>query len=311
MTDDVKLELKGCPFCGGASSRRSTDEAGNKWVVCDDCGGRAYEMDWNRRPNSSSPDGRAWQAIDTAPKDGTDIDLWCRSYRTTDARWALRKDWHRRPLGEGWCVAHPEPPFTQDGEEYFGFPISNEPTHWMPLPSPPIEPVAAVAEQGPPSNGGTPNSHDGRMREALEMRERCAMAVDELHAELEALGKAKPHVSLAVPLAAFKEAAIAIRSLSVPNPNDGRMREALEGPALAQIYYELERARNNLNTRYLNNADRSAGRSARAIMSALCMFDACRAALSPNSEPVHNPDSPKPLSDKDAFDIQPKDRADG
>ena len=51
-------------------------------------------------------------------------------------------------------------------------------------------------------------------------------------------------------------------------------------PSFAQIYSELEKARENLNRRYLNNNDQSAGRSSRAVFSAMCLLDTAR-ALSP------------------------------
>lgn len=51
-------------------------------------------------------------------------------------------------------------------------------------------------------------------------------------------------------------------------------------PNFTEIYSELEKARENLNLRYLNNNDQSAGRSSRAIFSAMCLLDTARALLS-------------------------------
>ena len=70
-----------------------------------------------------------WQPIDTAPKDGTDILLF-RSGAVHRGRWEKQR-YHERPkpywsddlergLGVIWCREHP-------------------PTHWMPLPEPPVE----------------------------------------------------------------------------------------------------------------------------------------------------------------------------
>ena len=58
-------------------------------------------------------------------------------------------------------------------------------------------------------------------------------------------------------------------------------------PNFSQIYSELEKARENLNRRYLNNNDQSAGRSSRAVFSAMRLLDTARALLSsPRAEDV-------------------------
>lgn len=60
-----------------------------------------------------------WKLIDSAPKDGTVIDLWCREdFRTPDACWIF-KAW-RALDGKG---------------KWRAIPFS--PTHWMPQPEPP------------------------------------------------------------------------------------------------------------------------------------------------------------------------------
>ncbi len=94
-----------------------------------------------------------WRPIDTAPKDGTNIDLWVvnqdgEGWRIADAYWVhdrerdpyapskgKRDGWFApdREYGdpgwadwpEGWTATH-------DGREYF-----DRATHWMPLPEPP------------------------------------------------------------------------------------------------------------------------------------------------------------------------------
>lgn len=78
-----------------------------------------------------------WQPIETAPKDGTVIDLWCDQRRITFCYWGLPShscgeagrycdsDWH--DLEEGWVDGMNEP-----FSEYRG-----KPTHWMPLPAAP------------------------------------------------------------------------------------------------------------------------------------------------------------------------------
>jgi hypothetical protein len=70
-----------------------------------------------------------WQRIETAPKDGTRVDLWCINHLTYDKRgqrvvnvaWGTVTDWTRREH-EGWQHGR--------GEDL-------EPTHWMPIPEPP------------------------------------------------------------------------------------------------------------------------------------------------------------------------------
>lgn len=63
-----------------------------------------------------------WQPIETAPKDGTRLDLWSENgWRYPNAAW----DWVGD--GMGWTDAH------HHGSIEEGGPF----THWMPLPEPP------------------------------------------------------------------------------------------------------------------------------------------------------------------------------
>ena len=70
-----------------------------------------------------------WQPIETAPKDGTMVDLWGinhlthnkRGERIVNASWGVCTDWMGNEL-EDWRHGR--------GEDY-------QPTHWMPLPPPP------------------------------------------------------------------------------------------------------------------------------------------------------------------------------
>lgn len=65
-----------------------------------------------------------WQPIETAPWDGTTVDLWSElsGTRETDARWTGSR-WVRL----GWNEMNDGPGV----EEVY------HPTHWMPLPDPP------------------------------------------------------------------------------------------------------------------------------------------------------------------------------
>jgi hypothetical protein len=70
-----------------------------------------------------------WEPIETAPKDGTLIDVWVSEERVTDVRWMIMRQ------VEGWyCWAtneHGESRLILVEKEH------GTPTHWMPLPPPP------------------------------------------------------------------------------------------------------------------------------------------------------------------------------
>ena len=61
-----------------------------------------------------------WQPIETAPKDGTSVDLWrgLNGMRLTNAHWS----------GNRWVWKH-----------YRYHQTDDQITHWMPLPPPPTE----------------------------------------------------------------------------------------------------------------------------------------------------------------------------
>lgn len=71
-----------------------------------------------------------WQPIETAPKDGTVIDLWINGARWTDCWWQVGNRLH--PL-DGWYSD------ALDCGDADWFCDDQQPTHWMPLPAPPHE----------------------------------------------------------------------------------------------------------------------------------------------------------------------------
>jgi len=72
-----------------------------------------------------------WLPIESAPKDGTRIDLWAEGKRWTDARWGKHDPDSDCPWGpEHWIWVHGE------DRNSFRYP---EPTHWRPLPAPPAQ----------------------------------------------------------------------------------------------------------------------------------------------------------------------------
>lgn len=68
-----------------------------------------------------------WHSIETAPKDGTIVDLWVAGPHNAGNRqpdcWFSDAEW--------WCD------FGDQGEQQPGIYIGDVPTHWMPLPEPP------------------------------------------------------------------------------------------------------------------------------------------------------------------------------
>lgn len=75
-----------------------------------------------------------WQPISTAPKDGDQVLLWSEMWEMT---WGIQIG--RFEAGKWWCQEGSvgEDDFDEIDEES-GEPVLLGPTHWMPLPEPPI-----------------------------------------------------------------------------------------------------------------------------------------------------------------------------
>jgi hypothetical protein len=70
-----------------------------------------------------------WQSIVTAPRDGTEIDLWVKGHsgdewRATDFSWTDERSW-----------GHRGDPSDSLDQYFLGSPVVA--THWMPKPQPP------------------------------------------------------------------------------------------------------------------------------------------------------------------------------
>lgn len=72
-----------------------------------------------------------WQPIETAPKDGTNVDLWAKCWR------AQADDFVYQRFTDCWWTKGDS--MTGRHEHWVGFEsLSWYPTHWMPLPPPPV-----------------------------------------------------------------------------------------------------------------------------------------------------------------------------
>ena len=75
----------------------------------------------------AAAEAQRWRAIETAPKDRTEIDVWSKEAgRTPDATWLKER--------QAWCY------WGFDDVESLGYHrIKPQPTHWTPIPAPPQE----------------------------------------------------------------------------------------------------------------------------------------------------------------------------
>ena len=73
-----------------------------------------------------------WQPIETAPKDGTIIDVWLGEADRSDVEFYCTTGTRR---SAGWCFKNGK--FRPLGGLEPAMPVFVIPTHWMPLPDPP------------------------------------------------------------------------------------------------------------------------------------------------------------------------------
>lgn len=74
----------------------------------------------------------AWQPIDTAPKDGTIVDVWAGDERVADVFWSLPDD-SGKSAECCWCISVYEINYG------YRFDRVGAVSHWMPIPSGPKE----------------------------------------------------------------------------------------------------------------------------------------------------------------------------
>lgn len=78
----------------------------------------------------------AWLPIESAPRDGTVIDLWS-DHRIANMQWCERQNaWGH----SYWTMGHARNPNTRKPFRRTDISLDLKPTHWMPLPEPPQPP---------------------------------------------------------------------------------------------------------------------------------------------------------------------------
>lgn len=73
-----------------------------------------------------------WQPIETAPKDGTIVDLWVQGAMQANGEYSQRRSPQCHSNGWDWIS-----PLDGDWEYGGGRMWGCRPTHWMPVPAPP------------------------------------------------------------------------------------------------------------------------------------------------------------------------------
>ena len=135
MTDQSEmLALLPCPFCGV----KPATIGGKIYCSNDSCFGpqtTAFDLDdsaiqWNTRAALTAPPSVAelearleWRDISTAPKD--DLEIWAFNGEQARMQWLE---------GDGYALWFYSDPLLRDVD-----PDTTQPTHWMPLPTPPSD----------------------------------------------------------------------------------------------------------------------------------------------------------------------------
>jgi hypothetical protein len=140
-------ELLPCPMCGDTELDGGIYPAdnSNEWFVAT-CGNQSCRCSiegvsvddvrqrWNRRPSPAQP-AREWQPIETATIKPFDKDNWYMPHSENVLLWRSHA-----------CIG--QYGYTKQGKGRWrsgGFTV--EPTHWMPLPDPPISEPAVGREK--------------------------------------------------------------------------------------------------------------------------------------------------------------------
>ena len=127
-------ELKRCPFCDGRAITNHVRDG--RRAVCIDCGAAAGSQ-FHGPLNMPSAEDRAitawntradgWQSIETAPEDGTLVQLYC-----ARAELPVSVGYYENTAGIPWESADRWVMFEMDGMV-----SAFMPTHWRPLPAAP------------------------------------------------------------------------------------------------------------------------------------------------------------------------------
>lgn len=148
MTDETTQALLPCPFCGHAEMHAMLGVGGGDRgysMLCGGCGvrqgsaGRSQSeaiTAWNTRLAHSRPsqasDAGCWRPMDSAPRDGTRVNLCWNDCLDLSPHVELGK-WK---ASAGWCNT-------------YGKPFHGDPDMWMPLPPPP----SLATLTAPPTSG--------------------------------------------------------------------------------------------------------------------------------------------------------------
>lgn len=134
----MTIELKPCPFCGSSAEiERYGNPQQSTIYTCTSCGCRletGEEWDHGRLWNAREPVTPEWQPIESAPRDGTRIDVWCRDVDDPSSKgWReCAATWDSQVFGGGAWVAGRG---AVHRLEWMGV----KATHWMPIPGSPRE----------------------------------------------------------------------------------------------------------------------------------------------------------------------------